>query len=107
VSTPDSQASQSSGIRSIINLKPRSQEEIAEQQAKDSVALAKARQELHAVYYQGLTNPPKPKEEPVAQRLEREERQEEQNELQAQKRKPTQLPPNTKPGTAERVSTSG
>ena len=50
-------------------IKPKPEEIIKEQQS-----LQKVRQELHQNYYQGLVNRPKPKEEPVAEKLQREEK---------------------------------
>lgn len=49
------------------------------------------RKELHAAYYQSLTNPPKPEEESVTEKIER-EKQEEMVDLQQKKmEKPPEL----------------
>lgn len=62
--------------------------------------LQKLRSQLHQDYYQNLVNRPKPKEEPVAEKLEKEE----QMEALAEQKKNEDLPgplQNVKTGTAE------
>lgn len=104
--SPDSKGSQTHGIRSIINIKPRSPEEIAAQKAKDEVDLSQARQRLHSVYSGGLSTPSVPKES-VSQRIEREDQAKKQEEMQTQAHKPPPLPPNVKQGTGEKIPTAG
>lgn len=52
--------------------------EISQNKVADKEKLAKTRAKLkaHQEYFQRLTNPPKPKDEPVAEKLEREKKQE-------------------------------
>lgn len=70
-------------------------EEIAKLQA--------LKNQLHQEYYQDLVNRPKPKEEPVAEKLEREEQEEKMSEIEEQKKKPAPLPATVKRGTGENV----
>lgn len=53
--------------------------------------LAKLRQELHANYYQNLINPPKPKEEKAAEKVEREKKEERWELQEKEKKKPPPL----------------
>lgn len=64
--------------------------------------LQSLRNQLHGDYYQNLINPPKPKEEPVTQKLEKEKQMEEFELAQKQKEKPDPLA-TVKTGTGERV----
>lgn len=69
---------------------------------EDIAKLESLRKQLHSGYYQNLVNRPKPKEEPVAEKLEREEKEEKMAELQDENKKPKKvLPPGTKQGTGE------
>lgn len=61
------------------------------------------RKQLHSDYYQNLVNRPKPKEEPVAQKLEREEQEERMAEIEEEKKKPKELPRTVRKGTGESV----
>ncbi len=75
-------------------------------QAKTPEELAKIealRKKLHSDYYQNLINAAKSKDEPVAEKLEREEQQEKFEEIQKQKEKPAFINPTIKQGTAESV----
>ncbi len=64
--------------------------------------LQSLRSQLHGDYYQNLVNPPKSKEEPVVEKLEREKQQEEFDLAQKQKEKPDPLAI-VKTGTGEKV----
>lgn len=59
------------------------------------------RKQLHSDYYQDLLNKSKTKEEPVAEKLEREEEEQKMAELDEKKKKPSELPKTVKQGTAE------
>jgi hypothetical protein len=61
------------------------------------------RNQLHHDYYQNLVNRPKPKEEPVAEKLEREKQEEEMEEFAKEQKKPASINPAMKQGTAESV----
>lgn len=54
---------------------------------EDQAKIEKIRQELHSNYYQNLINPPKAKEEPVAEKLEAEDKQEEQKKIFEEQKK--------------------
>lgn len=87
-------ASQALGVPQKDPHKGKTPEEIAE--------LEVVRKQLHSDYYQNLVNRPKPKDEPVAEKLEREKQEEKMAELQDEKKKPKSiLPPGTKQGTGE------
>lgn len=73
-----------------------------DQEMKDQQDLAKARNELHSLYYQKLTNPVK-QEERAVEKLEREEKEKKFEDLQERSRKPQGLPQNVKQGTGEKV----
>lgn len=60
------------------------------------------RQQLHGDYYQSLTNPTKPQEESVTEKLERKDQEEQFEELEKKKEKPDPLV-NVKQGTGENV----
>ena len=59
------------------------------------------RNQLHSDYYQNLVNPPKPKEEPVTEKLEKEKQMEALELEQKEKEKPDPLQ-NVKTGTGEK-----
>ncbi len=62
------------------------------------------RNTLHQEYYQTLTNPAKPAEENVTEKLEREEQEKQLADLKVQNKKPAPLVnPTMKQGTAESV----
>lgn len=61
------------------------------------------RKQLHGDYYQSLTNPQKPQEETVTEKLEREEQKKKMADLETDKEKPPQLSPTQKVGTGEAV----
>jgi len=61
------------------------------------------KRQLHADYYQNLVNPPKPKEENVAEKIEREEGEEKMEEIEEEKKKLPELPITVKRGTNERI----
>lgn len=67
------------------------QEQKANQPPKkleDEEKIQKLRRELHAKYYQNLVNPPKPKEERQAEKVEREKKQEMVDLQEKEKKKP-------------------
>lgn len=78
-----------------------------EQGIKDKQDLVRARQDLHAIYYQKLVNPQKGEEETVTEKLEREDKMKEQEDLQTQAEKPPALPQNVKQGTGEKMPGAG
>lgn len=61
------------------------------------------RNQLHSDYYQNLVNRPKAKDEPVTEKLEREEQEAKMAEIQTQKEKPPPINPTVKQGTGENV----
>lgn len=69
--------------------------------------LAELRQRLHSEYYQRLVNPPKPKEERPAEKVEREKMEELQEVQKKEEKKPPPLPQTARPGTVERKLGSG
>lgn len=65
--------------------------------------IAGLRNQLHADYYRSLTTP-KPQEERAAEKIEREDQENEMEELQKAEEKPQSVvPPGTKQGTGETV----
>src|SRR5258708_39308692 len=71
----------------------KSPDEIVKNKAKDKAKLEKTREKLraHQEYFQKLVNPPKQKEEPVAEKVEREKMQDLQSEEERQAKKPPPL----------------
>jgi hypothetical protein len=61
------------------------------------------RSQLHQDYYQETFNRPKPKEESVTEKLEREEQTKQFEDLEEKKKKPAPLPATVKQGTGESV----
>jgi len=61
------------------------------------------RKQLHSDYYQDLVNRPKSIDEPVVEKLEREEQEEKMAELEESKKKPSELPRTVRKGTGENV----
>jgi len=61
------------------------------------------RKQLHSDYYQNLVNRPKAQDEPIAEKLEREEQEEKMEELAEVKKKPRELPQTVRKGTGESV----
>ncbi len=61
------------------------------------------RKQLHGDYYQSLTNPAKPQEETVTEKLEREDEKEKMELWEKDKKKPPPLPATVKQGTGESV----
>lgn len=100
----DSAGSNTQNLAAAVLTKPVSG---AEQEIKDKQELVKARQDLHALYYQDLINPKKKEEERATERLEREDKTKEQEDLQTQAEKPPALPQNVKQGTGEKMPGAG
>jgi len=99
---PEPEKKQGASVSDVLGItqkdpnKGKSPEDIAKMNA--------LRQRLHSVkYYQPLVNRPKPQEEPVADKLEREEQEAKFDELEKQKKKPAPLPATVKQGTGESV----
>lgn len=61
------------------------------------------RKQLHSDYYQNTFNRPKPKEESVTEKIEREEQVKQFEDLEKEKKKPAPLPATVKQGTGESV----
>ncbi len=78
-----------------INNQEKSPEELAK--------ITALRNQLHSNYYQNLLNAAKAKDEPVTQKLEREEQEAEFEEIEKQNKKPAPVNPTVKQGTAESV----
>jgi hypothetical protein len=70
---------------------------------EEAAKLQALRIQLHQNYYQNLVNRPKSKDEPVTEKLEREEREAKMAEFQTQKEKPPPINPTVKQGTGENV----
>jgi len=70
---------------------------------EEKAKLETLRMQLHGKYYQDLINRPKPKEEPVTEKLEREDQEAKFEDLEKQKKKPAPLPSTMKQGTGESV----
>jgi len=64
--------------------------------------MATLRKQLHADYYQSLTQP-KQQEERAADKMDREEKEEKMADLEEEKKKPAPLPATVKQGTGESV----
>lgn len=75
-------------------------------EGKTSEEIAKIqalRNQLHSDYYQNTFNKPKPKEETVTEKIEREEQMKQFEDLEKEKKKPAPLPATVKQGTGESV----
>jgi hypothetical protein len=95
-------AAAASAAQNIVMPKQSPQDKI-QQSLQDKQDLAKTRNELHSIYYQNLVNPKKQVEESVVEKLEREDKQKEFEELETKSKKPKDLPQNVKLGTGEKV----
>lgn len=74
------------GEKPQISSEELQKKELEEKQQKEAL-----RQRLHSEYYQGLVNPPKPKEERPAEKVEKEKQQEMQELQQKEAKKPPPL----------------
>ena len=95
-------SSQQNPIAAAIGMTPKDPN--AGKSPEELAKIHALRNTLHQEYYQTLTNPAKPTEENVTEKLEREEQEKQLADLEVQKKKPAPLVnPTMKKGTAESV----
>lgn len=100
-SSPKQQQQQGSGFKQALGIKPKDPN--AGKTPQEVADMQKLRMQLHSeTYYQPLVNPPKQKEEPVTEKLEKEKQMEAIEEQKKLEKKPGPLQ-NVKTGTGEKM----
>lgn len=100
-SPPQNQNQNQNAVKTALGMSQKNPNEgkTAEELAK----IEQLRNQLHGQYYEELTNPKKPQEEAVTEKLEREEQEEKVELFEKNKKKPPPLPATVKRGTGESV----
>ncbi len=95
-----SSSNNSNPVAQALGVKPKDPN--AGKTPEEIAQMLRLRMQLHSSeYYQPLVNPRKQKEEPVAEKLEREKKEEQFELAEKEKKKPPKLPVTVKQGTGE------